>query len=176
MDFSILSSAIGAGNAAFDLVKNAVAARDQAKIEARTAELEIKMREINQAALHALQDAFKATQDLNAMQDRASALQREIDELKATANERKRYALVDIGRQQFAYALRTNALREIDTEPASKYYFCQPCMDSDQKVVLQGDGPQGRLKCPRCALTLSPNRDTEGPGVMFGNPSRFGDF
>ncbi|WP_155631639.1 MULTISPECIES: hypothetical protein [Burkholderia cepacia complex] len=176
MDFSILSSAIGAGNAAFDLVKNAVAARDQAKIEARTAELEIKMREINQAALHALQDALKATQDLNAMQDKATALQREIDELKATTDERKRYALVDIGRQQFAYALRANALREIDAEPTPKYYFCQPCMESDQKVVLQGDGPHGRLKCPRCSLTLSPNRATDGPSVVFSEPPRFRDF
>ncbi|WP_175784243.1 hypothetical protein [Burkholderia ambifaria] len=176
MDFSILLSAISTGNAALDFVKGAVAARDQAKIEAATSELEIKMREINQAALHAIQDALKATQDLYAMNDKAAALQREVDELKAQANERKRYALVDIGRQQFAYTLPTNALRGIDTELAPKVCFCQPCMDADQKVILQGDGAQGRLKCPRCSLTLSPNRDTEGPTIMFGKSSRFSEF
>ncbi|MCA8198911.1 hypothetical protein [Burkholderia vietnamiensis] len=176
MDFSILSSAVDAGNAAFNFVKYAVAARDQAKIEAGTADLEIKMREINQAALRASQDALKAIQDMRAMDKEMAALQRENDELKAKADERKRYALVDIGRQQFAYVLRTNALREIDAEPAPKYYLCQPCMDSDQKVVLQGDGPHGRLKCPRCSLALSPNRATEGPSVVFSESPRFRDY
>ena len=133
------------------------------------------MREINQAAFHASQDALNATQDMRAMDNKMTALQRENDELKAKADDRKRYALVDIGRQQFAYALRANALREIDADPAPKYYLCQPCMDSDQKVVLQGNGSGSGLKCPRCELTLNPDRYI-GPDVAITAPTRSRGF
>ncbi|MBB3001463.1 hypothetical protein FHX57_003820 [Paraburkholderia tropica] len=180
MDISTISAnitaAVGAANATLNLVKDALSASDNAKAKAEAAELETRFLAINQAALNASQDALKATQDMRTMEKKITALESEIGQLEREAQDRNSYVLVDIGRQQFAYKLRANALRQIDAEPAPAYYYCQPCMDSQKKIVMQGYGNGGGLQCPVCKLTLSPNRYT-GPGVEFSaRASRFTDY
>ncbi|WP_175904186.1 hypothetical protein [Burkholderia seminalis] len=140
-----LVSAVGAANTTFEFLKNALRARDEAKVGAQTAELEIKLREINQAALVATQEALKTAQDIRALDQKLAALERENQELKASADRRGQYVLADIGGGALAY--RYN---HVDGGNDAPHYLCQPCMSKGDEIALQPYGRHGSYRCPSC--------------------------
>ncbi|TES74118.1 hypothetical protein E2P84_19610 [Burkholderia cepacia] len=140
-----LVSAVGAANTTFEFLKNALSARDEAKVGARTAELETKLREINQAALMATQEALKAAQDMRAMDQKLAALERENEQLKARAERRGQYVLTDIGGGALAYRYS-----HVEGSADAPHYLCQPCMSKGNEIALQPYGRHGNYRCPSC--------------------------
>ncbi|MDN7862318.1 hypothetical protein QZM19_02835 [Burkholderia multivorans] len=140
-----LISAVGAANTTFEFLKNALSARDEAKVGARTAELETKLREINHAALMATQEALKAAQDMRAMDQKLAALERENEQLKARAERRGQYVLTNIGGGALAYRYNN-----IEGNADAPHYLCQPCMSKGNEIALQPHGRHGNFRCPSC--------------------------
>ncbi len=141
-----LSGAISGANSAFDLVKNAIKARDQAVIEKAVADMVDQLRNVNMAALTAAQEALKGAQDARKTDQRIAELEAEVRELKAEADERDKYHLAQVGNNAFAYTLK-----EVPPDGQQRHYLCQACYDNGgKKVVLQRMPTRSILRCPTC--------------------------
>ena len=140
-----LITALNGANVGLDMAKRAVSARDQRLIETAMDDMTDKLRLAYAAALEAAQDALKLAQEARALDQRVAALERETEQLKAKAQDRERYRLVQLGRGSFAYGLK-----EVEPQGEPLHYCCQACMDKGQKVVLQAGGGYGSLQCPAC--------------------------
>lgn len=138
-----LAGAVTAANAALDMMKRGVAARDQKVIEDAVADMTERLRAVNSNALEALQDALRSAQDARAFDKRIAELEKEIATLRAAADDRDRYRLTSLSRNTFAYTLKVQ-------EDGPQHYLCQACYDSGKRIVLQRIGGKPFLKCSAC--------------------------
>lgn len=111
---------------ALDLLRGGLRARDDAKINAATADIAQRLLDIQQVALQAQERV--ATLMLS-----EGELRRRLAELEQRQRERDDYALHEIRPGAFAYALQ-QAVAGVNTP---QHYLCQPCFDDGLKRVLR---------------------------------------
>lgn len=139
-----ITAALTGARAAFELIKAAVAARDDAKLQAALADMGARLTD---AILSALASAEKAA----ALQAALSAAEREKAEAHAKLLDRAQYTLHEIRPGAFVY--RSQPVDGGSHPP--QHYLCQPCYDGGVKAVLRhvdgGDGFAHKLECPHSA-------------------------
>ena|GEM_PF-1430539 len=125
MDLLAIGTALGAANATFEMLKTALAAKDDAQIKMATIELTTKLLQVSIASV-------ELTQKLSELQAAKTDLEREIAKLREKFVERESYVLHEISKGLFCYKFRPIA----DSLHAA-HYLCQPCYDKGTKSVLQ---------------------------------------
>ena len=144
MDVSTsIASAITSVGAALDMGRNLVGMRDAHITAAVAREFGEKLAA---AQAHLLQIGAAA----NEQQGQISVLAERVRELEAHAAEKDRYRLAKLGveREFFAYRLRP-AAELVERADEVGHFVCQPCFESNKKVVLSGNG-DGYWECPVC--------------------------
>lgn len=131
-----ISAAISAAKAAFDGLKTAVAARDDAKIQAALGDMGARLTE---AVLSALDSAGRAT----ALHSELEDVKRQRVELQSKLDERGRYVLHEIHRGGFVYSFAGPS----DSGQGPAHYLCQNCYDKGVKSVLQLSFRGDKLVC-----------------------------
>lgn len=143
-----ISGAISGISAGLQAIKAAVAARDEAKIDAAISTLKDRLFDLQTANL-------EVVEQLHAAQTKLHTLVRENDQLKSKAADLGLYALQDLSNGRgifYAYAYKaTEAGGQGQSAPF--HYLCQPCLDNTQrKGVLRtfysAAGPV--FTCPVC--------------------------
>ena len=141
------ASAIGSARAALDLIKLAVAARDDVKVQAALIDANTRLLELSMAAL-------ALSEKITALQSELAATQRDKAQIEAKLNDRASYTLHEVRSGAFVYAPKDASSGE---EPM--HYLCQHCYDNGVKSILRSmDSPMlGRsLECaidPRHSIT-----------------------
>lgn len=152
MDISSIGAALSSTKALIDLVKTAVAARDDAKLADALQSLKERVFDIQNAALQT-QEKMSAMQDqVQTLKDEKRDLTTRITELERRRKEREQYALCEIHPGSYVLQYRSS---DDNAEPA--HYICQPCMDNAaKKVVLQIEKKNWRvsLVCNVCDATV----------------------
>lgn len=121
-----IAGALASARAAFDLLKVAVDARDQLKLQAAMAELQSKLMDSMSAGLAAAEKAA-------ALQAQLLGLEREKAEIERQLREREQYALHELVPGAFVYASKLVA----QGNGVPLHYLCQPCFDKGVKSVLR---------------------------------------
>ncbi len=148
MDFSALVSAVGGAKTAVELVKTAIAARDQAKAEEAITDVKRNLSTAYDSLLAVSQQSLELVQKLATAQEKIQSLEKEKNSLQSEIEERDRYVLADIGRGVIAYVLK-----EGDQRGDTPHRLCQPCMTKGHKSVLQPYGRHSKVKCHACDAT-----------------------
>ncbi|MBS0427589.1 MAG: hypothetical protein JSR41_09920 [Proteobacteria bacterium] len=132
-----ISGALGALSATVGALKVALAARDEAKIDAAISDLKERLFDLQAANLHVVEE-------LHASQTKLHALIGERDQLKSKLRERGLYALANLAKppsEFWAYRYQGDE-GAADGSTASVHYLCQACFDNDRKTVLRRDESQ----------------------------------
>jgi hypothetical protein len=139
-------SAIGAVSAslrlATDITKALIGVRDEAMIRERVIELQA-------AIIDAHQSVFEAQMTQSSLLNEVTVLKSKLAELEGWADERKRYALVDLGAGKFAYRVNDSAR---GGEPS--HLLCAKCFHEEKKSILQTIG-RATFECHACKSILS---------------------
>lgn len=161
MDFSLISGLVSTLKATYDLGNAAMGVRDANQFATTLAQ-------INDQLLKAQQSLFAVSGQAMEMQQQLAKLQEECRKLKAAAEERGRYALVEIGTGNFALQSKVDVggmSDPIAAEPV--HYVCQPCFDKGVKAVLgitlSTMGTVRYQTCPNCGRKIA---DGAGPGTQ----------
>ncbi|WP_438332884.1 hypothetical protein [Burkholderia pseudomallei] len=150
MDIVTIGAAIGGLKNAIDLTKTAIAARDDQKlVEARQAVNE-RIIDVQNAAL-ALQEKQSAARDeIDRLKDELRDAKAKLAELEGTQADRDRYALHEVSRGSFVYALKEEAPGvTVSGEP--RHYICQKCFDGPEKRKMTLDFTPGQ-QAGHCSL------------------------
>lgn len=140
--------ALGAIPATLEAIKLAVAARDDAKVDAAISGLKDRLYDLQTANI-------EAVQQLHTAQARNHALVQELEQLKTKHSERALYVLHDLSDGQgrlYAYRYEPANLA-VQGHTAPFHYLCQPCFDIDRKSVLVygvGDDRRAHWSCSVC--------------------------
>lgn len=164
MDFNLITGLVGSLKATYDLGSAAIGVRDASKLAEAVAEMNSKL-------LDAQQRLFAISSEAWALQQELINAQKENLELKATLEERGRYALVELTPGNFVMQSKVqpaDAGVPADAEPV--HYLCQPCFHQGVKAVLgvEGDGRHQPVvqRCPACKRKIIikdvPNTDLAG--------------
>lgn len=163
MDFTLISGLVGSLKATYDLGSAAIGLRDANKLSEAVAEMNHKL-------LDAQQRLFAISSEAWALQQQLIDAQKENLELKATLEERGRYALVEISKGNFAMQSKVhpgNADHPADAEPM--HYLCQPCFHKGIKAVLGTEGGDGYSatvqRCPVCKRAIT---TSAAPPINYG--------
>lgn len=152
MDYSLISAAATAINAAKQLGKAALSVRDFNQVATTIAE-------INTELLKAQESLFAHKAQLQTLQQENLSLANSLRELQEKLAERDRYTLVEISDRTFVLGSHHANIAGNDLpqrlEPA--HYICQPCMAKGIKSVLQKYSFYGAisLDCPICKEKFS---------------------
>ena len=145
MDYSLITVAAGALNAAKTLGQTLVGLHDFNQTAAVVSQL-------NGELLKAQDSLFTLSAQLHELQQENFRTSQELRDLKERMAERARYALHDIANGVFVY--RSNGFTaDGDREPV--HYLCQPCFDKGTKAVLIGGMSPNRIEthsCPVCKV------------------------
>lgn len=120
-----LTGALASAKAAYDLLKSAFAARDEALIKSAMVELQQKHVELGESAMALLDKAFS-------LQTALIEANNENAELKMASAKRDAYVLHEIKTGAFCYTAKPSAE---NAEPP--HYLCQICWDKGVKSVLK---------------------------------------
>jgi hypothetical protein len=118
-------SALAGTMAALQLVKGAVAARDDAKVQAALIQVQDKLLDMSIASLG-------LTERVRSVQTALEEAKRENAELKAKLDERAMYALHEIEPGKFCYRSKP-----VGESPEPTHHLCQICFDKGIKSILQ---------------------------------------
>lgn len=127
-----ISGAIGAISATVTTLKTALAARDEAKIDAAMSDLKDRLFDLQTANLELVEGLHTAQSEIHTLVE-------EVKELKAKLRERGLYTLHNLakGTDHFwAYRYQGDDGTS-DGTSATPHYLCQPCFDSGRKIVLR---------------------------------------
>lgn len=131
-----ITAALAAARSTFDLIKVAIAARDDAKLQAAVAEMSARLTD---AILSALASAEKSA----SLQAALSACERDKAEAHAKLLDRTQYVLQELRPGTFVYAAESDDGRA----KSPQHYVCQPCYDKGIKSVLQRAQNGALLQC-----------------------------
>jgi len=120
-----LTDAITSASATIGLLKTALAARDEAKIQAALMELQSKYGELGGMVIGLIEKSMS-------LQDSLVMANNENTQLKLQLAESIKYKLKEIATGAFAYFAEEN---NETGEPA--HYLCQTCKDKGIKAVLR---------------------------------------
>jgi len=143
-----ISAAITGMNGVLQLLGDAIAGRDEKKINAAISQLKDRLFDTQSANL-------ELVQRLHAAQARIHALIEENAQLKAQIADRLLYRLHNLHKGEgffFAYRYQPPGLNAQFGE-TPLHYLCQPCFDGGKKAVLFIDDRFAR--CPVCK-TITP--------------------
>ncbi len=143
---------------AADLLKSVLDLGDRAASSSQVASelvesLNAKIRELHAEIVAAYASAFTAQADQFALANRVRELEEQLMQAKDWSAEQERYALDDVDRGVFAYALKPGV------EPAEPpHWLCQQCFQQQRKSVLQlagqAAGRHSRWLCGACGQAL----------------------
>jgi hypothetical protein len=156
-----LQTAIAAAGAALQVIKGAIAARDDAKAQAALFEVQDRLLAISTTSLD-LSDRNAALQAL------LHEAEREKRELKGRLEERGSYVLHEIRPGAFCYASKP---AHEGLEPA--HYLCQLCYDKGIKSVLRFTLKKSHLDCVETSshsILLVPAAHNLGRRGVIGLP------
>lgn len=161
MVVATISATLASLKTSVDLVRTAVAVRDDAKLAEATQTINDRIIDVQNAALQLQEKQSAARDEIEALKDDARQLRARVADLEQKRNERVQYRLHEFPKGVFVLA----SLESEDmTDPM--HYLCQTCMDNrSQKNVLQRDSRVGSvfLQCPTCK-----NEYYTGERVPFG--------
>lgn len=147
-DMSDLVTAITAATTAFNLLKGAVAMRDEKLVATAQAEMQLKLNEASAMSFSQLQDMHSLeleTQKLRTELGKANARE---ERLLAEIEQRRRYKLAQPAPGKWAN-LR---VEDAPGPPETTAYFCTSCQAEKREVPLQFKAPSpgmsGYLICP----------------------------
>ena len=127
-----LATAVSGIALSMQALKVAIAARDEAKINAAISDLKDRLFDVQSANLQALENLHKAQAQVHTLMEDNKKLSRQID-------ERGFYFLDNItkdrGSQLWAYCYKVGS-NPSHSDSAPAHYLCQPCFDKDTKSVL----------------------------------------
>jgi len=128
VDVMTIAGAITAARGLCDTVKNAMDAKEYAKVIEATIELNDKIIDLQTATL-ALQERFSV------IQTTCANLEREKAELHEQLADKKSYRLHEIVKGRFVYRFEPDG-----ESSAPPHYVCQPCYDKGSKSILHVTG------------------------------------
>lgn len=148
MVVATISATLASLKTSVDLVRTAVAIRDDAKLAEATQSINDRIIDIQNAALQLQEKQSAARDEIEALKDDARQLRAHVADLEQRRNERAQYRL-----HEFPVGVFVLARLESEDMTDPMHYLCQPCMDNkSQKNVLQRSSSYGSvyLKCPTC--------------------------
>ncbi len=133
MTFDIASMAALAGTlkTCYDLGNAAIGLNDSNKLSTAIAQM-------NKQLLEAQHSLFVLSGQAFALQQQLVQSEEQKRKLEASLEERDRYVLFEVGREQFVYRFKVE--QEVAAGPGISqpaHYICQPCFDNGRKVVLR---------------------------------------
>lgn len=120
-----IADLITSAGATINLLKTAIAARDESKIEAALSELQTKYGDLGAMVIGLVEKSMS-------LQDSLVVSNNENAQLKLQLAESIKYKLREVATGKFAYF--AEAIDE-PSEPA--HYICQPCKDAGIKSILR---------------------------------------
>lgn len=152
MDISLFTAAVSSINAAREIGRAAIAVRDFNQFAAVVAQ-------INDQLLKAQDSLFAHNAQLLALQNEVFESREQLRKMQETLAQRGKYALIELGKGQFVYRSRADAIPMTSgtgdpafTEP--EHHICQICFDKHGiKSVLQRRvwmGGAVSLDCTNC--------------------------
>jgi len=170
MDFSLITTAMGAISSAIDIGKTAIAVRDDSKASEVVGAM-------NEKLLNAQQRLFELSAAIGSLQQENFQAAQELRELREALAERGRYSLFALGDRQFAYRVNPTPALSGAVDPGlaePEHYICQQCFDgpTKAKVVLKffpaGPGSDAYWVCPSCRDSIA----LFGTELPFSRPSQ----
>lgn len=151
-----VTAAIAALKNSVDMVKSAIATRDELKLTEMQQVLNDRVIDVQNAALALQEKQSDARDQIDTLKDDLRAARSRVQELESERSERSQYAL-------FRFDSCHTAYRSVEGI-APTHFICQPCFDGPdkRKVVLQYNPPieagihsQGAWRsCPVCKTTV----------------------
>lgn len=136
-----ITTALSGTQSVLQLLQTAIQARDDARLRAALADLDVKLHALTVASLASAEKAAALEASLRA----AERVQRELEVQLA---DRATYQLQEIRPGAFAYAPKP----EHEGPQLPQHYVCQPCYDKGVKAVLRyepgGEWATGKWTCP----------------------------
>jgi hypothetical protein len=121
-----ITAALTAARSTYEVLKTGIDARDDIKVKAALADLQMKLFDATSAALAMAEKSA-------ALQSSLGEVEREKAELQRRLDERAMYRLEELEPGFFAYGSQPAA----GTEDVPKHYLCQACHGNDVKTVLR---------------------------------------
>jgi rubrerythrin len=151
MDMSLIAGAVSSLNAAINISKTALDARDAAKAQAA-------LLEVHEALTQALQRVATMSIQLATVAQELTEAREEQKRLRAAMEERDNYVLVELSKGNLAYEYRPVAQGIDERRRHAPHYVCQRCFDSGAKVVLglrTHDDMPPTQRCPACKREIA---------------------
>jgi hypothetical protein len=141
MDMGSIAALTGSLQAAVEITKGLIGARDMAMIQDKIIELQGVILSAQQGALAAQSSQFSLLEHVR-------ELEQQMTSMKTWEVEKQEYELKDIGSGCFAYMLKPNAR---GSQPP--HWLCAACYEHGRKSILQHQGrAESRdIKIFRCA-------------------------
>lgn len=138
--YAEISSAISSAKTLIDLLAGA-------KSLARKVEIDLAVTDILQRLQQALTLVAEVEEKRIAQTRERADMLREIDDLRAQVQQKKKYALCKLPSGQHVYVLESDAETNLP-----EHYFCKKCVDSQVDAILDliPIGTQFRYVCSVC--------------------------
>ena len=134
-------SVIASVTSTLNLLKTAIDARDQAKVQSVYKELNKEIVEIQNMFFSIQEKNFQLLENKSELEKENRSLKNEIEKLENKISEQESYKLFDVFNGN--YVLRFVGEGE-------EHFICQPCFDNrGHKCVLQSQGTEYYF-CPEC--------------------------
>jgi hypothetical protein len=149
------AAALTSAKAAFDGLKLAIDARDDAKVKALTLELRERLFAMSDIAMAYIEKNAALTEELATLKLANAANLQADAEIENKRRERESYVLHQVAPGAFVYQYKP----AVGAPQGPSHYVCQPCFDAGQKSVLQTKGTSTWLYCPtNSSHNINPNR------------------
>ena len=118
-----------------------------------TAEVQVKVIELQSALMSAQSSALEATTSQYTLQDRVRELESQVRDLQDWGEQKVRYTLVCPWRGP----AQVYALKKEQAEREQPHYLCTNCFHNRKRVILNPLSKDGwvHLSCPSCRSDLS---------------------
>lgn len=143
MDMGSIAAAANSLKVAGDIAAGLISLKTMTEVQAKAIEL-------NQKIISAQHELFSANAAQTTLAQRVSELERQIAQMKAWDEQKKRYKLVNPweGNPALAYALR-ESLKESE----AAHWICTKCYDDGRRTILlpkEDKNGYVLLACPTC--------------------------
>lgn len=147
MDMGSIAAAASSLKVAGDIAAGLISLKTMTEVQGKAIEL-------NQKIIAAQHEIFAANTAQTALVQRVDALERQIAQMKAWDEQKKRYKLTNpwAGRPALVYALK-----EACKESEAAHWICTKCYDDGRRSILQPKEDKTRfllLACPTCKAEI----------------------
>jgi len=147
MDMGTIAAAANSLKVAGDIATGLISLKTMSEVQAKAIEL-------NQKLITAQHDIFSANAAQSALVQRVSDLEKQIAQMKAWDEQKKRYKLTNPwdGNPALVYALRASY-----KEAEAAHWICTKCYDDGRRSILQPQKDKTGfmlLTCPTCKAEI----------------------